>query len=176
MAELRKPQAVKLICGILANREFLISESEKSLNHYFGEIDYKSGILNFNSTDYYADEMGTSLLRRFFSFKKLIDPKKLVDIKLITNRLEKRISSRFKSDRRIINIDPGYITLAKLILASTKDFSHRIYIGRSIYAEITLIYKKGAFNVLEWTYPDYRSRAYLEIMKDIRKLLVEQKR
>ncbi|MFH1645210.1 MAG: DUF4416 family protein [Candidatus Omnitrophota bacterium] len=174
MAELKKVHPVKLICGILTGEESLITESQKLLSHYFGSIDYKSRILDFNSTDYYAKEMGTPLLRCFFSFKKLIHPAKLAKIKLITNKLEKKVSSCSKAGKRIVNIDPGYMHPAKLVLASAKNFSHRIYIGRQIYAETTLIYKGGAFRVLEWTYPDYKTKDYLEIMESIRKILVSQ--
>jgi len=114
--------------------------------------------------------MGKNLSRKFISFKHLIDPERLVSIKLFTNKLEEKFLWP-GSSRRKINIDPGYLTLSKLILATTKDFSHRIYLGSGIYAEVTLRYLKNkGFQPWEWTYPDYRSKEYLEIFNQLRSL------
>jgi hypothetical protein len=96
--------------------------------------------------------MGGNLKRQWISFKTLLNPDRLADIKVMTNDIEDGLA---KDQKRIINIDPGYLTCANVILASTKDFSHRIYLSKGIYAEVTTIYKKEGFIKLPWTYPDY---------------------
>lgn len=136
----------------------------------FGRIDFYSSILNFNYTDYYYPEMGKPLKRIFISFQKLLQEEKLADIKLYTNRLETKFCIR---GRRRINIDPGMLNLAKLILATTKDYSHRIYLNKGIFAEVTLFYRNG-FRPWQWTYPDYRLEEYLKIFNSIRDIYISQ--
>lgn len=156
---------VKLICGLISNDEALFLAAKRLLEKKFGPVDFESERLKFDHTSYYADELGQDLKRVFLSFKKLFDPSYLSRAKIYSDKIEKFLSCKGK---RRINIDPGYIDLAKVVLASTKDFSHRIYLGRGIYAEITLIFKNGGFQVLDWTYPDYRTSEYLKIVSDIR--------
>ncbi len=157
---------VKLICGLISNDEALFLAAKRLLVKKFGPVDFESERFKFDYTSYYTDELGQDLKRVFFSFKKLFDPSQLDRAKIYSNKIEMFLS---RDGKRKINIDPGYIDLAKLVLASTKDFSHRIYLGRGIYAEITLIYKNGGFKILEWTYPDYRTNEHLKIFSDIRK-------
>ncbi len=133
----------------------------------FGAVDYKSPIYDFNLTDYYRKEMGPSLKRQFLSFSELIAPTKLAKIKLFTNKLEKRYS---KNGKRLINIDPGYVTASKLVLATTENYYHRIYLDRGIFAEVTLYFKKGSFQPFEWTYPDYKTKGYIETFNHIREI------
>jgi hypothetical protein len=120
--------------------------------------------------------MGPNLLRKFVGFEKLIRPKELASAKLFTNDLEEKISERFGSERRVINLDPGYITLAKLVLASTKDYSHRIYLGDGIFAEVTLYYSNKRFHAWPWTYPDYKTSDYCRFFERMRKLYIESLR
>ncbi len=148
----RKYDKVKLIIGLLFIKEYNIKEIYPKLEKLFGEIDYKSDIFEFNYTKYYKEEMGWPQYRQYISFKKLINPTKLGKIKHKTNKLELKITN---TKKRIINIDPGYISLSKLVLASAKNYSHRIPISNNIYGEITLIYANKKFNNLPWTYPDY---------------------
>ena len=138
---------------------------------YFGKTDFESEIINFNFTRYYQKEMGPNLKRKFISFAKLIDPAGLADIKILTNKIEDKFS--INGNRRV-NIDPGYIDLAKLILASTKDFAHRIYLSKGIYAEITLFYKGNSFKSRDLTYPDYRTDKYIEIFNHLRQIYAQQ--
>lgn len=116
--------------------------------------------------------MGTGLLRTFVFFERLLDPEKLASVKNMTNLIEKRLSHATSGNRRI-NIDPGYITEAKVVLASTKDFSHRVYIGRNIYAEVTLQFREQGrtFVALEHTYPDFRRKDMIELFNRARGLL-----
>lgn len=161
------PHKVKLIVGLLSNDAEAVRKAEAMLAGAFGRIDLESAVLDFTHSDYYAKEMGRSLKRKFLSFQKLLDLKDIYKVKLKTNMLEKRL---LKSGRRSVNIDPGYLDLAKLVLFSTKDYTHRVYLNKGIFAEATLFYKDKRFNAWPWTYPDYKSEAYADIFNSIREL------
>ena len=124
----------------------------------------------FTNTEYY-NEMGKDMCRAFFSFQKLIKREKTAGIKLFTNRLEKKMSG---DNKRIINIDPGYITLSNVFLASNKDFYHRVYIGRGVFLENEYRYTAKKFKMWEWTYPDYKKKEYLNFFYDLRKIYKKQ--
>ena len=175
MGTILNPHPVKLISGVIASPTVLFSEVEKKLTKSFGPIDYISRIIDFDCTDYYTAEMGNDLKRRFFSFKKLIDPVKLSEIKLKTNKMELLFAKSTRARKRIVNIDPGYINDAKLVLASTKDYNHRLYIANGIYQEITLTFQSSSFRPLDWTYPDYRTGDYIAIFNYIRELFMAQR-
>jgi hypothetical protein len=150
----------KLICGIIVSSSKIEEKAIRSLKEEFGDIEIKSKAIPFNFTDYYEKEMGENLKREWVSFKKNIEEGWLKDIKLITIEIEKKLSIE---DKRQVNIDPGYVNLSRLVLATTKDYSHRIWLGDGIFAEVTLIYKNHHFHPLEWTYPDYReNREFFE--------------
>ncbi len=158
MGQINKPAHVKLFCGIIAPKEHVIKKINEELTALFGPIDTESEIMPFNFTTYYEGVMGGNLLRIFVSFANLVDPANLALIKIQTNEIEDKLSSNV--EKRCANIDPGYVTAAKLVLATTKNFAHRIYIGQGIYAEITLNFKKDGLKSFEWTYPDYKSGKY----------------
>ncbi len=172
MGKINKPQLVKLITGLISSDTKLFDKVGEQLINKFGEIDRTSDVMNFHHTDYYEKEMGKSLKRRFISFKRLIEIERLPDIKIYTNDIEHEYTD--SKDNRKINIDPGYIDLAKLVLASTKDFTHRIYIGKGIYAEVTLRYMHGTYIPWEWTYPDFRTKEYIAFFEEIRKIYISQ--
>ena len=161
----RLPQKVKLICGFIYKTEDFYEKTTRILKKSFGPLDYETPVFLFKFTKYYNEEMGEPLYRRFVSFKNLVESESFVRIKLRCINIERGLS--FKSKRRI-NIDPGYINLAKLVLFTTKDFSHRIHMGKGIYAEVTLRYIKGEFKNLDWTYPDYRNDEYKQFFLDVR--------
>jgi len=170
MGEIKPPFPVKLIVGMISAKEDLFKKVEGKMEQKFGLIDFQSSFLPFTYTRHYESEMGKNLKRKFFSFCSLIDPKEIVEVKLFTNELEQFFLYP-NSKRRCINIDPGYLSFSKLVLATTKNYAHRIYLGKGIYAEITLGYEKGkGFKPLKWTYPDYRSEAYLQVFQQIRKI------
>jgi len=171
MGKAKKPKAVKLIIGMLAKSQKLFDKAEEFFIKGFGPIDYKSPVISFAYTDYYEKEMGGPLKRKFISFKKLIPPEKIAKIKLLTNSIENKFSVNKK---RQINIDPGYVTDSKLILATTKDYFHRICLNHGIYAEVTLMWRKGGFKPFEWTYPDYRSKEYIDILNYIRNMYMKR--
>ncbi|MBU0547839.1 MAG: DUF4416 family protein [Candidatus Omnitrophica bacterium] len=158
---------VKLIIGFIYKDEAIFIKSRDRLKRKLGRIDFQSDALDFNYTAYYAKEIGVGLKRRFISFGKLIPIQDLYRIKLYTNRLEAKF---LNSGERQVNIDPGYVDLAKLVLASTKDYAHRIYLRKGIFAEITLSYRGNSFVSNDWTYPDYRSQGYIDIFNKVRKL------
>ncbi|MCX8058563.1 MAG: DUF4416 family protein [Spirochaetes bacterium] len=162
---------VKLFCGILINNLILKDKLIKILQKKFGKIDYISEPYIFNYTDYYNNEMGNQIYRFYVSFEKLIYGFSLGKIKLITNKIEKKFS---KNKKRNVNIDPGFISLANLCLATTKNFSHRIPLNQKIYAEVTLIYRNKKFNILPWTYPDYKDEKNFIHFENIRNILKNQ--
>jgi len=131
----------------------------------FGSVDMVSSWMPFDYTSYYEPEMGTPLFRRLLTYKKLINQEELPEIKLATNHLELSVA---QSGSRRVNIDPGYLLYERFVLASGKNFSHRIYIGSGIYADLTLIYQRGGFKKLPWTYPDYADKPMLEFLTRIR--------
>jgi hypothetical protein len=157
-----------LFIGSLFSNEDYYFESRLSLERIFGEIIMESPAIKWDFSDYYKDELGEIIYRRFMFFKNLIEQDYISTIKLITNEIEKSLSSNGK---RNINLDPGYLTPAKIVLASTKDYSHRIYLKDGIYAEVTLIFKKGQFVPHINTYKDYQDERYLRIFMMARKLL-----
>lgn len=159
---------VKLFAGILINDLNLIDHILNILSKKFGKIDYKSTPILFTYTDYYNKEMGEKIWRFYISFDKLIYGYELGKIKLITNNIEKKFS---KNNKRNVNIDPGYVSLANLVLATTKNYSHRIPLNKKIYAEVTLIYENKKFNTLPWTYPDYADQNNIIHFENIRNLL-----
>jgi hypothetical protein len=155
----------KLVVGVFLKEKNLISSVAGELAGAFGLVDMISRWFPFDFTAYYEKEMGTPLFRRIFAFQTLIEQSALAEIKLRTNRLESKYS---KNGKRAINIDPGYMLRERFVLATGKNFSHRIYIGKHIYADLTLIYTKGRFQPLPWTYPDYREESMLTYLNGVR--------
>jgi hypothetical protein len=148
------PQAAKLVIGVFTNDQQLFDPVLERLTELFGDIDLMSSWIPFDYTSYYEQEMGPGLMRRMAAFKTLIDQSSLSAIKLKTNAIERDLS---KSENRNINIDPGYMLRERFVLATGKNFAHRIYIGDHIYADLTLIFSKGVFQSQPWTYPDYKA-------------------
>jgi len=175
MWELKDPKPVKLIIGILAANEAALAAAVKAISKSFGVIDLTSDVWPFTQTNYYKDELGPNALRQFVSIENLIDPGKLAQIKHDTNSLEQQLADSLKlSLPRPVNLDPGFIEPSKLILASTKNFSHRIYIGNKMFAEVTLMYEKGSWRHFEFTFPDYRQSCYQDFLTKVRTRLMEQ--
>lgn len=171
MGIVRPYEPVKLIAGFIFSDQRSLSSAQAVLRKMFGPFDMESPSIPFTHTDYYTQEFGRDLSRKFVSFKRLIDPKDLAMIKIRTNAIEHKLSAR---GRRLINIDPGYITLAKLVLATTKDHAHRIYLQKGIYSEVTLFFKDLSFQAWPWTYPDYRTEEYLAFFNGVRRSYAEQ--
>ena len=164
MGIIRPVEQVKLFTAILFGSEDVFNTAREKLSSALGPVDMTSPVWTWSHSTYYEKEMGTDLKRIFLFFERPITPDTLADIKIFTNEIEEgcgRSAGNFPE--RAINIDPGYITLAKVVLASTKDYAHRIYMGKGIYAEVTLFYQDKTFRPLPHTYPDYRSDEYVAL-------------
>lgn len=175
MWKLKEPNPVKLIIGILAANNQSLNAAADKLTDKFGNADFMSDVWPFDKTDYYEDQTGPRILRQFLAFEKLIDPGRLAKIKIRTNKLEQKLARSLRMPLpRPVNLDPGIVEPSKLILATTKNYSHRIYIGRKIYAEVTLIFDKGSWRPLGYTYPDYKQQCYFDFFEKVRTRLLEQ--
>jgi hypothetical protein len=171
MGAIGNANRVKLFAGIISSCEEITKNALEKLEEKLGKIDIKSDIVDFDFTSYYNPEMGENLKRFWVSFEPLVFADELAGIKVFTNGMEEKFALNGK---RRINIDPGYLNPANIILASTKDFSHRIYLAQGIYGEITLIYKKQDFIKLPWSYPDYVSPAAKKFLLEARAKLMSQ--
>jgi len=165
MSRPRPPQAVKLFMSHIYADGHLLKDVLQTLSSDYGGVDFVSRQMTFHYTDYYREEMGPSLERRFVFFSKLISPESLPDVKLCANAIEERTSTL---GNRRINIDPGYISQAHLILATGKGYTHRPYLREGIYADLTLVYKGKSFETLPWTYPDYGEKETIKIFNKVR--------
>ncbi|MGQ9647350.1 MAG: DUF4416 family protein [Thermodesulfobacteriota bacterium] len=167
MGKAREPEPAKLFMSLISSEDSLLEKGMKDLGEMFGEVDFISDVLPFDFTDYYAKEMGKDLFRRFITFSSLISRSLLPKIKQETNHLEEKYSS--PAGHRRINIDPGYLCLEHVILATTKGYTHRPYLREGIYADLTLIYRNKSYQPLEWTYPDYRQPEVIRLFNQFRK-------
>jgi hypothetical protein len=176
MWTLKKPDPVKLVVGILACDENALEKAVDMLKAKYGRCDFESPVWPFTNTKYYANETGTAIVKKYIAFEKLIQPDKIADIKLKTNKMEEKLAKSLGSSlSRPVNLDPGYIEPSKLVLASTKNFSHRIYLGKKIWAEVTLVYSKKWIS-FDYTFPDHREDRYHAFFSQVRERIVEQLR
>jgi hypothetical protein len=173
MKKFDKPPPVKLVCGVLYRDAKWLEPGISDLIERFGDPDFRSQPIKFTYTDYYYKEMGQPLYRVFLSFSSLIESDALADVKVFTNSLEEKYADQADS-MRVLNIDPGYLTGASFILATSKNFAHRIYIGTGVFAQQELLFEKKRIQTLEWTYPDYRSYEYQEMLRKIRQAYLNQ--
>jgi len=165
MSRPQTPKPAKLVIGFFLKEKDLVVPVVKALIAKFGPVDISSSWLPFNFTTYYEPEMGEPLFRRMLAFETLIKQSVLSEIKQITNDLELEY---LKNSKRMVNLDPGYMLRERFVLATGKNFSHRIYIGQRIYADLTLIYAKDRFIKLPWTYPDYAEQNMLIYLERVR--------
>ena len=171
MGEPKEPKPARLFMSLIAAEETALHQALKDLEQAFGKVDFVSERFPFNQTDYYTEEMGDPLFRHFVTFDGLIPPSSLPEVKRSTNRIEEKCATR--EGKRQINIDPGYLCLEHLILATTKGYSHRPYLRDGIYADLALIYRNKSFEPLEWTYPDYRQPEVISLFNELRKTYSE---
>lgn len=165
-----------LLVGMLSAFETLFERAADAIAERFGRVSRQSTTLPFDFTDYYSAQMGAPLQRKFYSFAPPFEPERLAEVKLWTNELESRFAAPEFPVPRPINLDPGYLTPAKLVLASAKDHAHRIYLHSGIYAEVTLSYVDRQFRPMPWTYPDYRTAPYRQFFQAVRDDLVADRR
>ncbi len=174
MGDMHPTLPVKLIVGILTSIPEILPTAEASLAERFGNIDSRSISFPFTWTHYYDKTMGSPIRRCFLGFENLIAPSAIADVKIVTNELESILASQWTQVPRPVNLDPGYIEESKLVLASTKNYYHRILVARGIYAEVTLHFEKGAWHTLPWTFPDFASKSYHEYLMSLRRLYRNQ--
>jgi len=173
MSKPRPAKPVKLLMSQIYADGDLLRGVLEALSERYGDIDFVSARMPFHYTEYYTEEMGSPLERRFVFFNALIRPESLPDVKLCANYIEDRTSD---GGKRRVNIDPGYISQAHLVLATAKGYSHRPYLRDGIYADLTLIYSGKSFQSLPWTYPDYGEKPAIEMFNRIRaKYLTQSK-
>ncbi len=174
MAEPKPFSPAKLICGIIAGNESFFRIAEEKLSHLFGPLDAESPVFAFDLTDYYERQMGVGLKRKFISFEKLIRPEMLSRIKLTTNKLEDDIRDEFRTSHRSVNIDPGYLVSSALIMATAKNFAHRIPLQHGIYAHLEFMFGRDEVRPLSWTYPDYKREDYQTFFLEVRQIYLSQ--
>jgi len=173
VARIRDVDDVKYICGVTLSRGVSLEEVTGQLEPVLGRIDSRSEVFDFNFSDYYAEEMGDGLRKIFLSFSGLMSPQKLPEIKHKTNEMEATWSV---DGKRRVNLDPGYVTRAKLVLASAKDFAHRILLGDGIYGDVQLQFRQNRFRVQVWTFPDYQTDLALAFFEEVRKTVYRELR
>lgn len=171
MAVPTKPDLVKLFIGILFQEEPVMKKALAFLNKKFGPFDLITTNIPFTNSHYYED-IGKKLCKVFVSCEKLIDREKIVNIKLYTNWVEQKVSG--KNKKRKVNIDPGFMTLSNVFLASCKDFYHRAYLSKGVFIENEYMFKSKEYHFWEWTYPDYRKKEYLDFFYSLRKIYQNQ--
>lgn len=173
MGKIFLPKPAKLIISMFTSDKCLFGLYKEELIKRFGEVDLESNVQPFDFTAYYEKEFGEHLMQKLFSFSVLIRQDELAEIKIITNGLEnnhidKNVKTDITQHKRKINLDPGYITLNKYILASTKDGPSRIYLNQGIYAEIMLRFINKSFVSCEYTYPNYQTYEYINFLTSVR--------
>ncbi len=161
------PRDVLLFCSVLFGNSAPVEQVISALRKEYGEFVYRSEAMPFTFTSYYEEELGSPLYRILLAFETLVPRDSLPGIKIRTNEMEFDFMT---GDKRTVNLDPGFLSQENICLATTKPYSHRIYLSRGIWAEITLIYKKNSYQTLEWTYPDYASDELIRIFHELREL------
>ena len=176
MGAIHDPTPVLLIVAASSRHDAALQWAREQIEAAFGPVALASDAFAFTETDYYAATMGGDLKKQFLACERLVDPGRLAEIKRQTNAWEAEYAARGEhAEPRPLNLDPGYITPAKLVLASTKDHAHRMYLGGGIYAEVTLAFRDKQWQPMEWTYPDYRRDDYQAFFTRCREYLLRQR-
>lgn len=158
---------VKYFAALLYRDETALTSALEQLSHAWSDIDYHSPAFAFDQTDYYQPEMGAHLKRILVSFGELVLPDRLVALKQLAGEIEQTLCIE---QRRTVNIDPGYLDLFKVVLASYKARGNKIYLGDGVWADPTLYYAKGRFQTFPWSFPDFKTGTYDESLLEIRRL------
>jgi hypothetical protein len=161
------PHDVLLFCSILFSDTAPVDDALSALKNSFGEFVYKSEPMPFSFTSYYEEELGSPLQRIFLAFDTLVHRDCMPAVKIRTNEIETEL---MEGDKRTVNLDPGILSLENVNLATTKPYSHRIYLKEGVWAEVTLIYRNKSYQALEWTYPDYASKELIRMFHDLREI------
>jgi hypothetical protein len=162
---------VLLFCSVIYKDNEMREKAVVALQQQFGKNSFCSEPMAFDFTDYYEKELGSDLVRIIMAFDELISRDCLPEIKHKTNQIEAKFEDNGK---RRVNLDPGILSLENICLATTKAYSHRIYLSNGIWGDLTLIYKGNAYSPLPWTYPDYQSEGMKEIFNHLRQIYKEK--
>ncbi len=173
MGKIGRPRKVRLFASIIFHREADLEAVLRLLGDTVGPVEEKTPPALFTHTTYYNREMGEGLMRSFVLFSPLVDREVLPDVKISTNATEDLFA---KEGKRTVNIDSGYIALEHVILATTKGYAHRVYLGKGIHADLTLMFNSGSYRALEWTYPDYAEEQTIALFNRWRDLCKESLR
>ncbi len=172
MGVISDPDPAILVAGIMYSEETLRDQAIAAFTDRYGDVELRSEAFRFDMTDYYASEMGDCISKQYICFHNPVEMGDLPSIKHFTNEIEMEYACNIHGQpHRQVNIDPGYVTLAKLVLASTKDYSHRIYLAEGIYGETTLRYIHDSFIAIDTTYPDYRTPLAIDFFNAVRDYL-----
>jgi hypothetical protein len=174
MAEIHAFPPVKLVCGVIAGDEGHFTGAEAKLAEIFGPVDGRSGWFPFDFTDYYESLMGGGLRRGFLGFERLVQSDRLSEIKLRTNALEGELAAMWSPGGRPVNLDPGIVTSAALVMATAKNFSHRVPLRDGIYGHLEFLFAKNGIRRLEWTYPDFRDDRYVPFFLEARRIYLRR--
>ena len=172
MGELKSPNPVQYFISIIFRDKERMEYAKGKIGEMLGDVKDSTNPASFYQTDYYAKEMGKDLSRIFLLFDSLVSRERLPEVKVRTNDIETLLS---EGGKRTVNIDPGYVSLENVVLATTKGYSHRIYLGGGIYGDLTFIYHSGTYKPLEWTYPDYGSEETISLFNHWRASLKKKK-
>jgi hypothetical protein len=169
MAKIKPPEPSLLFTGILYVDDAILTQVKNNIVSDFGPVLFESPSLPWDYSSYYREELGSPTFRQFVFFKNLIDPGSLVDIKLKTMERENELALEGK---RRVNLDPGYLMLSRIVLASAKNYAHRIYLGKGIYGDATLLYneKEATFKPHLFTYRDYQEKSCIDMFLKARKM------
>lgn len=169
MADARDPEPVIFFTSVISRYASARAWAIDRLAERFGVILCRTEPMPFVASGYYRAEMGDDLQKVIVAFAEPVDPVGLADWKLWTNQLEAEFAAQCRQgiwlsetgepipQPRPLNLDSGYVTQAKFVLATTKDRDHRIYLRDGIFAEVTLSYTRKEWKDHRWTYPDYRT-------------------
>ncbi len=177
--DLQPPEPAALMCAIMAGSGNGLECSRGRLEAMFGSVPLASAVYSFDCSTYYHREMGPGLVKQLVCFAERLEPHRLAAVKRRTMELERRLACRTCDGvvRRRVNVDPGLVTVESLVLATTKYSGHRVCIARGLYAEVTLLFRRGGCSAFEWTYPDYRTAPVQDFLLRVRgELLLERRR
>lgn len=174
MGQIHDHQPVLHIVAIVSRHSDAFTWTIDALTNQFGPVALASDVFDFTETSYYNASMGDDLKKQFVAMERLIAPDTIIESKILTNAMEDDYRDAVDHpEQRPVNLDPGYISPAKLVLATTKDRDHRLFLGRGIYAEVTLHYRSKAWCSSRWTYPDYQREDFLAFFTQCRQYLRE---
>ncbi|MEW6721467.1 MAG: DUF4416 family protein [Thermodesulfobacteriota bacterium] len=160
------PASARLLISAIYREERDLEAAIRRIEEKVGAVRPAGPAFPFDRTDYYAAEMGSPLFRRFLRAEEPVPRDALPDIKIALERIEVDLSI---GDRRTVNLDPGLITPENFILATGKNFTHRVYLRDGVFADLTLVFRKGEYRPLPWTYPDYASDEIRRLLRELRR-------